>query len=405
MKWKNWRRFIYVKRARWLYLILALLLPLTACQGATNQQTPVTLKIGLVGPFSGEFQSLGQQVHNGVMLAVEGWNQRGGVLGHPVEIVLLDSQCDPATAQDALLTAMEEEQVQFVIGGVCGDVSERVARIAMRHNLLQISPASVQLDLTLDDDGDLRPLVFRAPFVDPAQGIVAAQFALHQLGAESAVILTAQGSPYGKTLADAFEEAFQAEDGKIKLRATYDREAHTFFDRLTDVRDAAPDVLYLPGYYTVMNELVPQARSYGINARIIGSDGWDSPQLDTAKMGGCYFTTHYAPDDPRDVAKQWNQLYTGRYLVPPDALATLGYDAANILLTALQESKVPEPYLVAQTMEKATFNTVSGEVHFDTQHNPIKPVTIVQVRDGKIVYVNRLLPATPTPTPTPEVEP
>ncbi len=392
---------------KWLAAILLFSVLLTACRGGGGKQAAEPLKVGVIGPFSGDFQSLGQRMHNGVVLAVEGWNQRGGILGQPVEIVLLDSRCDPATAQDALLAAIEETQLQFVIGGVCGDVSERTARVAMKYGLLQISPASVQLDLTLDDEGNVRPLVFRAPFADPTQGIVAAQFALHRLDAESAVILTAKGSPYGKALADAFADSFQAEDGKIKLRATYDRESHTFFDVLADVRDASPDVLYLPGYYNVMNELVPQVRSYGINARIIGSDGWDSPQLEAARMGGCYFTTHYAPDDPRDVVQQWNQLYSSRYLVTPGALATLGYDAANMLFTAIQESGSREPYAVAQTMEKATFNTVTGEVRFDAQHNPIKPVTIVQVRDGQLVYVDRLLPATPTPTPTPtpEVEP
>ncbi|NBD36750.1 MAG: ABC transporter substrate-binding protein, partial [Chloroflexi bacterium] len=79
----------------WRRLLLAALLLLPACLGGAEPEAPTTVKIGIIGPFSGEFQPLGQSTRNGVVLAVEEWNQREGVLGHPIEVTLLDSPCEP----------------------------------------------------------------------------------------------------------------------------------------------------------------------------------------------------------------------------------------------------------------------------------------------------------------------
>ncbi|NBD35737.1 MAG: ABC transporter substrate-binding protein, partial [Chloroflexi bacterium] len=142
----------------------------------------------------------------------------------------------------------------------------------------------------------------------------------------------------------------------------YERDQENYFDLLDDVRIANPDVLYLPGYYNTMNQIAVQAKNYGINAVFIGSDGWHSPELAMDRLGGAYFTTHYVPTEPSATIQQWTTRYEASYIVPPDALATLGYEG------------------------------ITGRITFDEQHNPIKAVPIVQIRDGEIAYVQRVTP-------------
>ena len=378
----------------WRRLLLVTLLLLPACLGGSEPEAPTTIKLGVVGPFSGEFQPLGQSTRNGVVLAVEEWNQREGVLGHPIEVTLLDSQCNAATALDVAETAILDEGVQFIIGGVCSGASEAVARLATRDGVLQISPATVEEGLTLDADGEARPLVFRVPFTDAWQGQAAATFALSTLRVETAAVLYPEGSTYGNTLAEAFDTHFTAEDiGEVVVWESYERDQENYFDLLDDVRIANPDVLYLPGYYNTMNKIAVQAKNYGINAVFIGSDGWHSPELAMDRLSGAYFTTHYVPTEPSATIQQWIARYESSYIVPPDALATLGYDAVNLLLTAMEEAgTVTEPTLVAEAMMSQAFEGITGRITFDEQHNPIKAVPIVQIRNGEAVYVQRITP-------------
>ena len=373
-----------------VFFCLVVLLSLPAC-GRQNAAGDETITVAVIAPFSGDFEPWGAALRDGVVLAVDGWNQRGGVLGRPIQVTLHDSLCNYATAREVATTAIDEG-AQFLIGAVCSDASEGVAQIATELNVLQIAPTSVDPETTLDHDGSVRPLVFRIPFLDADQGVIAARFALETLQAETAAILYAENSEYGLTLADAFEETFTAGDGEILVRQTYDHDAETYYDVLQEVRDANPEILYLPGYYNVMNRLVSQARLFGMFQTIIGSDGWDSPDLDLAATDGSYFTTYYFPGEPRPEVTAWTQLYAARYLTDPDAVATLGYDAANVLFTAINAAGTTAPFSVADVLETTTFEAVSGQFAFDDLHNPIKGVLMVRVYNGRVAYVDRLMP-------------
>ena len=375
----------------WRWIVLIALLALPACRAQGDEQS-AAIKVAVVAPFSGEFEALGAPTRSGVVLAVEEWNLRGGVLGRPVQVELLDSKCDFETAQRVVTNAIDHDGIAFLIGAVCGDASEGVAQVAEQRGVLQISPASVDSGLTMDVDENVRPLVFRVPFADPVQGSVAAQFALETLGAEKAAVLYEEGSDYGRVLADTFEAAFRAGDGAIVSRKTYDRDEQVFYDMLEAVRETQPDVLYMPGYYDTVDRIIVQARTFGLSQTVLGSDGWDSPALNFQDLEGSYFTTHYFPREPRSEVQAWIQRYEARYLVPPDALATMAYDAANILLSAMQMAGTTMPTEVAKTMETMTFDAVSGQMTFDALHNPVKGVLILQIRGGQVIYVARLMP-------------
>ena len=369
-------------------LLLLLLLPACEPQNGAGDNAIV---VAVIAPFEGDFLPWGTALQNGVVLAADGWNQRGGVLGRPIRVELYDSACNYTTARTVTRTAINEG-AQFIIGAVCSAASEGVAQTATTLNVLQIAPTSVDPETTLDHDGSVRPLVFRIPYLDVDQGIMAARFALETLRAGTAAILYAENSVYGLTLADAFEKTFTGGDGNILIRKTYNQDLEAYFNVLEEVRALNPDILYLPGYYNVMNRLVSQARQYGMFQTIVGSDGWDSPNLDLAATDGCYFTTHYFSGEPRPEVTVWTQLYTARHLIEPDAVATMGYDAANILLTAVTAAGTLEPYSVADVLETATFEAVSGQLAFDDFHNPTKGVLMVRVFNGRVTYVDRLMP-------------
>jgi branched-chain amino acid transport system substrate-binding protein len=84
--------------------------------------------------------------------------------------------------------------------------------------------------------------------------------------------------------------------------------------------------------------------------------------------------------------------YEEKYGAAPDALAALAYDAANILMQAIEESGSAEPADIAETMETMDFSVVSGNIAYDEQHNPIKSAVILQVKDGAITFMDTVAP-------------
>jgi branched-chain amino acid transport system substrate-binding protein len=377
-------------RAGWWRFVIAgllLLVMLNACAG-NSASSAETITIGILAPLSGDYEPLGHRVRDAAVLAVESQNQRGGVLGRQVQVVLKDTACDYFAGREAAQAAIDEG-ARFLIGAVCTDASEGVAQIAGPAGALQISPASVEAGLTLDAEGEVRPLVFRMPTLDVVQGEVAARFALEQLGLRRAAILYARGSGYGGTLADAFERVYGEGGGEVVARQTYDQDEALFFDALEAVRDEAPEVLYMPGYHPTINVLVAQARQFGLMQPILGSDGWHSPDLDLAVVDGAYFTTHFYTAEPRALVQEWVQLYEARYLTPPDALATMSYDAVNLLFASMEVVGFAEPTLVAQALGEMSFDGVSGSVVFDAAHNPVKSLIVLRADAAGFVFQGR----------------
>lgn len=370
-----------------------ILLTLSACTlpgGGTSDEVSTPLKIAVIAPLQGDYEILGAATHNGVVLAVEEWNREGGVLGQPIQVVLEDSACDYKIGREATQQAITAQGARFIIGAVCANASEGVAQVAMEEGALHINHAAVNLDLTLDVEGELRPLVFRVPIADPVQGQAAARFARDKLAATTAALIYPEDSSYGSALAAAFEQTFTDGGGEIVIRETYPPDIEMFFDLLEPVRDESPDVLYMPGYSAVINRLVQQARDFGLLQVILGSDGWDAPDLALEVVGRAYFTSHYTPLEPRAAVQTWIQLYAARYIVPPDVVATLAYDATNILLAAIAEADSREPEIVAAQLETLTFDAITGALTFDAAHNSVKDVLMLKVQDGAVWFEGRV---------------
>jgi branched-chain amino acid transport system substrate-binding protein len=373
------------------FAILAVVVIL-ATMVAACKPAPKALKVAILAPLSGDVATFGASTRDGALLAIEEWNAKGGVLGRKIEAVVEDSQCEAEPAASAANKVISQDQVKFIIGEVCSKASIPVSEIATANKVVQISPTSTNPKVTVDEAGNAKPTVFRACFIDPFQGTVGAKFALDELGAKTAAVLLDQGNDYVRGLAEFFRDAFEKGGGKVVVWETYTAGDTDFTAILTKVKDANPDVLYLPDYYSTVNVIAAQANQMGIKAVKMGGDGWDSPQLDKAATAGGYFTNHYSSEDTRPVVQEFVKKYQAKYGSVPDALAALAYDAANILFMAIQQAGADDPVKVAQTMEKGTFSVVSGDITFDAQHNPKKCAVILEVSPDKVSYKSTVCP-------------
>jgi branched-chain amino acid transport system substrate-binding protein len=230
------------------------------------------------------------------------------------------------------------------------------------------------------------------PSIKTFQGQVGAKFAKDNLGADTAFILLDQGNDYVRGLAEEFEKTFIAIGGTVVGKETYTSQDSDFSAILTKVAEANPDFVYLPDYYNIVNLVTRQAKEKGITSSFVGGDGWDSADLDRTAAEGGYYTNHYSEQDTRQIVKDWVTNYQAEYGTVPDALATLAYDATNLLLASIEKAGKDDPAVVSKTMEGISLDAVSGTITFDAQHNPIKSAVILQVKDGQIEYIATVAP-------------
>jgi branched-chain amino acid transport system substrate-binding protein len=366
--------------------------PTTAATTAATSGAATTIKVAILAPISGAHPTFGSSTRDGALLAIAEWNKNGGVLGAQIVPDVQDSQCDANAATNAANLVINQDNVHYIVGEVCSSASIPVSEIVNAKHVVQISPTSTNSSVTVDANGNVKPYTFRACYTDPFQGQVGATFAINTLKARTAFVMEDQSNDYTIGLGEAFSTNFEKLGGKIVGKANYSGKDQDFSTILAQVAQAAPDILYLPDYYNVVNLVGQQAKQAGIKAIMMGGDGWDSADLDPAAADGGYYTNHYSADDPRPEVQNFLKAYGAAYPdasgnpTVPDALATLAYDATNLLLQAIKEAGTDDPVKVKDAMAAITFNGVSGKITFDAQHNPVKSATILHVTGGKVVF-------------------
>jgi len=371
-----------------LVLVAMIASLLAGCGGAKG-----TLKIAIIAPMTGDVATFGEMTRDGVVLALEEWNAKGGVLGKKIEWIVADGRCDAQEARNAANKVIDQDKVKFIIGEVCSSASIPIGEVSNPKKVIQISGTSTNPKVTTYDDGSVKPYSFRACFIDPFQGTVMGNFALKTLGAKTAAVLLDQGNDYVRGLAEYFKAAYEAGGGKIVVWETYTKDDSDFSAILAKVADAKPDFLFLPDYYNKVNLIAKQAKEKGITCPMGGGDGWDSAELDRAAVDGGFYSNHYFPGDTRPIVVSWLKTFGAKYNGKvPDALATLAYDATNMLLQAIKNAGSEDPDKVKAALEAISFEGVSGKIKLDKVHNPIKSAVVIGVKDGELFYKTTVNP-------------
>lgn len=371
---------------RLVVLTLASFLIIFACGKKED-----VIKIGEYGSLTGLTATFGINTDRGIKMAVERINQEGGLLGKKVVVIVEDDQGKPEEAATAVTKLVNQDKVIAVLGEVASSRSLAGAPICQQAKVPMITPSSTNPKVTQVGD-----FIFRVCFIDPFQGEVMAKFAYNTLKIKRAAILRDIKNDYSVGLADYFKDTFTKLGGRIVADESYSEGDIDFRAQLTSVKTKNPETIFVPGYYTEVGLLVRQARDLGFRIPIIGGDGWDSPKLveiGGKALNGCYYSNHYSPEDTSQVIQNFVKEFQAKYNEIPDAMAPLGYDAAMILFEAIKKAgstdgeKIRE--IIAQTRD---FPGITGKITINEERNAVKPAVVLKVEDGKIKFVETVLP-------------
>ena len=358
--------------------------------GAATLGEKPKLKIGLLLPLTGATATLGGSAREGVQMAVDEWNGRGGLLNASILPVVADGQCEADPAVAAANRLIDQEGVRYLIGEVCSQASRPVSAIAESKHVVQISPGSTAAPVTLNDDGSTKAYVFRSCWADPFQGAVMANFALgRQL--KQAYVIWNQNDDYSLGLANAFIEAFK-KGGTVVGQQAYPPDTSDFAPLLAKVAASQAQMLFVPDSPQRLNLIARQARAQTAAAVLMGGDSWEDGDVDLAALNGGFYSTAFTPLSLNDAGKAWAARYRNQYGHDPDAFAALGYDAANALFTAIRQAGADDPAKVKDVLAGLHFEGITGTWAFDRQHNAVKSAAIMQIKDGQRVYAGTVQP-------------
>jgi branched-chain amino acid transport system substrate-binding protein len=312
------------------------------------------------------------------------------VKGKPVKLITYDEQGKSQEAATVVTRLIEKDGVVAVLGEVASSRSLAGGPVCQRLGVPMISPSSTNPQVT-----EIGDMIFRVCFIDPFQGYVGAKFARDNLKLNRAAVLFNRAQAYSSGLKDNFVDAFQRLGGQVVAEQAYGDGDNDYSAQLTAIREANPEMIYVPGYYTEVVNIAKQARQLGLSVPLIGGDGWDSEELKNAgdSLNNCYYSNHYSHEDTRPAVREFVKRYQEVYGKVPDGLAALGYDAARILFDAMDRAESLSGKDLAKAIAATRdFQAVTGVISIDAQRNARKDAVMLEVVDGVPKYVATISP-------------
>lgn len=362
-----------------LILLLAFSSLLAACGNNSN-----SIKIGWFGPLTGETATDGIHSRDAAQLAIDEVNKQGGINGKKVELVAVDDQGKPEEALKAVQKLINNDHVSAIIDGAYSGPSKTVAPKVQKAKIPMIAAYALHPDITKGGK-----YVNRVIYTGVVQGKAMADFAVNDLKKKNFAVLYVD-LDYGKTIFGAFEQKAKELGANIAYSKTFEMGDKDFSSILTTVKASNPDALYVVGYYNEASAIVKQAKEVGLNTQLLGVDGFDSPkylELGEKNTEGSIFSTSFYATDSRDVVKNFVKAWEAKYKSEPDMLSSQSYDSAMVILNAMKQAGTDTEKLADAINATKDFEGTSGKITFGADHEAIKPVIFMEVKDGKFQFV------------------
>lgn len=340
-----------------VWLISAGMKSSPAQEGAKNESVNKgPIKIGFVGPLTGDMSSIGVPMRKAAQLAIDEVNEQGGINGQQVQFIAEDGRCTPAPASSAGQKLISVDKVTAIVGGACSGETAAFGPNAMQNKIVMVSPISSAPDLS-----KLGKYFFRDYPSDLFQGKFSAEYVYNVLAVRKVAILYSQ-SDWGSGVEKVFSERFKELGGSIVLEEGVAQEARDYRTEISKVKASKAELLYAPTYTEGATPLLAQIMNSGIKIKILGGDTWGDTKFQSAvsgSLGAMY--VEVKTDVPQDFTTKFNSKY-------PEEKVSAGvpqaYDAAMIILNAIKKVGT-NPDALADEIRSTNIQGVSGAISFD----------------------------------------
>ncbi|TAL26127.1 MAG: branched-chain amino acid ABC transporter substrate-binding protein [Nitrospirae bacterium] len=337
------------------------------------------VKIGVAGPMTGDQAKMGTDFKNGVALAVEEWNAKGGVLNKKIVTLIEDDQHDPKQAV-SIANKLVNTDAAGIIGHFNSSCSIPASDVYNRAGIPMISPGSTNPQFT--EKGYKG--VFRVCGRDDQQGKVGADFVINKLNLKKIAVIHDK-TTYGQGLADEFKK-FAGKNVEVVYYGGITLGDKDFKTVLISIKQKKPELIYFGGIYPEAGLLVRQAKELGLTAPFMSGDGTIDPKFieiaGPKAAEGTYLT--FSPDAKKiPTAKKFVDDYEKKFgEIGPYSI--YAYDAANIMLTAINAANSKDGKAIIEKLHSLEFDGALGKIKFDDKGDvTVAPYIIWITKNGK----------------------
>jgi branched-chain amino acid transport system substrate-binding protein len=362
--------------------VLAAAVALISC-GEQKPPAGVEIRIGHVGPLTGGIAHLGKDNENGARLAVEEANAaRIKIDGKEVKFTFLaeDDQADPKTG-----TTVAQKLVDAKVAGVVGHLNSGTS--------IPASPIYAQAGVPVISGSATNPKLteqgfksqFRVVGRDDQQGPAIASY-LATTKKPKLVAVIDDATAYGEGIANEVEKTLKAANIKVLPREKGTDKTTDWKAVLTKLRGRSPDAVFYGGMDATGGPLLKQGRELGIKAVFSFGDGACTDKMkelagDAAEGMLC----SQAGIPPQAADKKFLEAYKKKFNMAPILYAPFTYDAANLLIAAMQKANSADPKKYLSELQKIDFTGATGKIAFDDKGDrKDAEMTIFTMKGGKL---------------------
>ena len=365
----------------WWVVGIVVVVGLVAWGVSKNSGSNNVIKIGWIGPLTGDLSAIGTVNKAGVQVAVAEVNAAGGINGKQIQMFYEDGQCNAQAAVSAAQKLINIDGVGIILSE-CSTETSAFGPMAMQNKIIVFSPVSSAPSLS-----NLGKYFFRDYPSDSFAGKFEADYAYKTLGARKVAILYHVGD-YGIGLKNVFTQELQDLGGSIVDVEGLPQDATDYRTALSKIKSSNPDLIYTPMYPDGATIALTQAAQLGMKTKFLGSDGLSDPKLEKAVSGkGTFlFVIPATALLPQDLQNKILAISGGTDITVGTGNA---YDSIKIIAAAIAKAGT-NPDQLAAAIRATSYNGVSGQIAFDQNGDDTMSAYVVdQIQNGTAVQISK----------------
>lgn len=352
-------------------------------KGPSEPVSTEPIKIGFIGPLSGDAAIYGEPMRDVVRLAVDEINNAGGIKGRTVTVIYEDGKCNGKDATSAAQKLISVDKVKIIIGGVCSGETLGAAPVAEAAKVILFSPGSGSPDIT--NAGDY---IFRNFPSDASSGKKMAELAIDRNLKNIALLV--ETTDYAQAIKRVFTARFGELGGKVVADESFTSEATDMRTQITKIKSQNPNAVYLVPQTPARAEVtIKQLKELGLNVQILSNEIVNSEAI-LKNFGALVEGILYAEpafDETSPLNKAYLDKHKAKYGtlgegLPPVYLATT-YDAVYVLKEMIEKYSEDTNKIKSGLYGIKNRQGAAGSLTIDQNGDPVFEYVVKTIKNGK----------------------
>ncbi|MDY5050485.1 MAG: ABC transporter substrate-binding protein [Candidatus Mucispirillum faecigallinarum] len=366
-------------------------LSLSGCKKAgENTADANVFIIGGQNPETGAMADYGSKTVLGAQIAFEEINAAGGINGKQVKFAHYDSRGEKTDAVN-LTRRLLKENACAIIGEITSGGFLAMRELANDGGTVAISTGATAEHVTekrVGDGYEHIPFAFRNTLQDSDGAPSLTKYLMHNKGFKKFALITSTNNEYSVGLSNFFRDAVKNAGGTIVIEQSINDGDADVSAQITSIKNSGADAIIFTGYYQEAARLLLTKKAQGVQAPLVGGDGFQSPDLwniaGDAAIGAMFYSGFSAEvDRPKIQSFKAKMIEKGK---EADTFSAQGYDAAYLLAEAMKAANVTDcsdasqrDAIRAKLMEIKDFDGITGKMSIDATGSAIKEPFLLEV--------------------------